>query len=78
MKTYSDLKLPVRTLLGAGPSDVDPRVLRVMATPVVGFFDPEFLAVMDETMELTRFAFRPKASSPLPSRPRARAGWRRR
>ncbi|MCL4516255.1 MAG: alanine--glyoxylate aminotransferase family protein [Firmicutes bacterium] len=57
MKTYADLKLPVRTLLGAGPSDVDPRVLRVMATPVIGFFDPEFLAIMDETMELTRFVF---------------------
>ena len=34
--------------MGPGPSDVHPRVLRAMATPLVGHLDPEFLVVMDD------------------------------
>lgn len=55
--TYPSLNLPVRTLLGPGPSNVHPRVLRAMATPVMGHLDPKFLALMDETAELLRFVF---------------------
>ncbi len=44
-------------LLGPGPSDVDPRVLRAMATPMVGHLDPDFLRVMDDTRALLRAAF---------------------
>ncbi len=54
---HRDLNLPVRTLLGPGPSNVHPRVLRAMATPVIGHLDPKFLELMDETMELLRFVF---------------------
>ena len=54
---YAELNLPVRTLLGPGPSNVHPRVLRAMATPVLGHLDPRFLELMDETMELLRFVF---------------------
>ncbi len=58
MKTpFGDLNPPVRTLLGPGPSNVHPRVLRAMATPVIGHLDPKFLELMDETMELLRFIF---------------------
>ena len=39
-----------RILLGPGPSMADPRVLRAMATPLLGQFDPEFTAIMDEVM----------------------------
>lgn len=49
---YSELDLPVRLLMGPGPSDVPPRVLRVMATPLVGHLDPTFLRVLDEVREL--------------------------
>ncbi len=35
----------------------DPRVLRAMSTPLLGQFDPEFTAIMNDVMELTRFAF---------------------
>ncbi len=55
-----DLNLPVRTLLGPGPSNVHPRVLRAMAAPVMGHLDPRFLALMDETAELLRFVFQTK------------------
>ena len=42
---------------GARPSDVDPRVLKALATPLVGHLDPEFAALMDETQEMLRYAF---------------------
>ena len=48
---YKDLNLPVRILLGPGPSMVSPRVLRAMVTPPVGYMDPTYLAVMQETKE---------------------------
>nr|WP_218836477.1 alanine--glyoxylate aminotransferase family protein [Halobaculum salinum] len=44
--------------MGPGPSDVHPRVLRAMATPLVGHLDPAFVEMMDETQELLRYAFR--------------------
>jgi alanine-glyoxylate transaminase/serine-glyoxylate transaminase/serine-pyruvate transaminase len=53
----SDLNIPFRTLLGPGPSNVHPRVLRAATTPVVGHLDPKFLELMDETMGLLRFVF---------------------
>src|SRR3989442_1509559 len=46
-----------RILLGPGPSMADPRVLRAMSTALLGQFDPEFTAIMNDVMELTRFAF---------------------
>ena len=49
--------LPSRLLLGPGPSMVHPRVLRVMATPMVGYLDPSYLKVMDDTQELLRMVF---------------------
>jgi alanine-glyoxylate transaminase/serine-glyoxylate transaminase/serine-pyruvate transaminase len=51
------LRLPPRVLLGPGPSLVDPRVLRAMATPLVGHLDPTFLKLMDRNQELLRYAF---------------------
>ncbi len=53
----ADLISSPRLLLGPGPSMVHPRVLRAMATPVVGHMDPQFLAIMDETQALLRQVF---------------------
>ncbi len=50
MAQLPELNPPVRLLMGPGPSNADPRVLRAMATPVIGHLDPAFLAIMDETM----------------------------
>ena len=55
--TYVELNPPIRLLLGPGPSNVDPRVLRAMAAPVIGHLDPEFLKIMDETKQLLQYAF---------------------
>lgn len=46
-----------RVLMGPGPSNVHPRVLQAMAQPTIGHLDPDFLALMDETMELLRLVF---------------------
>jgi alanine-glyoxylate transaminase / serine-glyoxylate transaminase / serine-pyruvate transaminase len=54
---YTDLNSPPRLLLGPGPSMLHPRVLRVMATPLVGYMDPSYLAVMDDTQALLRMVF---------------------
>ncbi|MFZ5945534.1 MAG: pyridoxal-phosphate-dependent aminotransferase family protein [Bacillota bacterium] len=60
MKTYGELKPTERILMGPGPSNVDPRVLRAMSAPILGHLDPEFLDIMNETMELMRYVFRTK------------------
>jgi alanine-glyoxylate transaminase/serine-glyoxylate transaminase/serine-pyruvate transaminase len=49
---------PVRTLMGPGPSDVNPRILEAMSRPTIGHLDPAFVAMMDELKELLRHAFR--------------------
>ena len=48
---------PQRTLMGPGPSDVNPRVLAAMARPIIGHLDPEFIRMMDEVKELLQYAF---------------------
>jgi alanine-glyoxylate transaminase/serine-glyoxylate transaminase/serine-pyruvate transaminase len=49
---------PQRVLMGPGPSNVHPRVLQAMAQSTIGHLDPQFLALMDETMGLLRQVFR--------------------
>ncbi|ELZ91011.1 pyridoxal-phosphate-dependent aminotransferase family protein [Haloferax sulfurifontis] len=44
--------------MGPGPSDVHPRVLRAMSTPLVGHLDPSFIDIMNEVQELMRYTFR--------------------
>ncbi len=46
-----------RILMGPGPSDVHPRVLRAMAAPLLGHLDPEYLSIMDELMVMIRRVF---------------------
>ena len=48
---------PVRTLMGPGPSDVNPRILEAMSRPTIGHLDPEFVGMMDEMKDLLRYAF---------------------
>lgn len=61
-----DLNTPNRILLGPGPSSVHPRVLRTMATALVGYLDPEWLALMDEEQTLLREVFQTKNPLTLP------------
>lgn len=46
-----------RLLMGPGPSEVAPSVLRALAAPTLGHLDPEFLRVMDEISEMLRVVF---------------------
>ncbi len=62
-KQYGELRPGQRVLMGPGPSELDPRVLRALATPVVGHLDPDFLNVMNDTRDLIRSAF--ATSNPL-------------
>lgn len=52
--------------MGPGPSDVHPRVLRAMGTPLVGHLDPSFLEIMDQVQELLRYVFRTENQWTLP------------
>ncbi len=49
-----------RFLMGPGPSDVHPRVLKAMATPLIGHLDPQFIVMMDEVKAMLREVFRTK------------------
>ncbi len=55
---YRDLDVPGRILLGPGPSMVPPRVLAALSQPPVGYLDPRFSEIMDETQALLRYLFR--------------------
>ncbi|MEZ4517373.1 MAG: alanine--glyoxylate aminotransferase family protein [Chloroflexota bacterium] len=49
--------MPPRILLGAGPSNAHPRVLRAQLQPIVGHLDPTFIRVMDDIKESLRYAW---------------------
>ena len=53
-----ELLPPTRLMLTPGPSCVDPRVYRAMATPIVGHLDPWFMAMMGDVQVLLRRVFR--------------------
>ena len=56
--TYQhELNTSSRILMGPGPSNVHPRVLKAMATPLVGHLDPEFLVVMDDIKQMLQQTF---------------------
>lgn len=60
------LQPPPRLLLGPGPSNVHPRVLRAMSAPLVGHLDPAFLRIMDETKRLLQFVFQTRNELTIP------------
>jgi len=49
---------PARLLMGPGPINADPRVLRAMSAQLVGQYDPAMTAYMNETQELYRGVFK--------------------
>jgi len=51
---------PVRTLMGPGPSDVNPRILEAMARPTIGHLDPVFVEMMEELKSLLRYVYQTK------------------
>jgi len=57
---------PARLLMGAGPSNVNARVLRAMSAPLLGHLDPDFLRVMDDVREMLRLVFQTTNAITLP------------
>ena len=58
MTVANELNPTARFLMGPGPSDVHPRVLKAMATPMIGHLDPQFIVIMDEVKQMLRELFR--------------------
>lgn len=56
----------VRTLMGPGPSDVNPRILSAMGRPTIGHLDPEFIRLMDEIKGLLQHAFQTSNELTIP------------
>ena len=62
----SSFQPPQRTLMGPGPSDVNPRILGALAQPTVGHLDPSFIQLMDEIKVLLQYVFQTKNELTLP------------
>ncbi len=56
----------VRTLMGPGPSDVNPRILTAMSKPTIGHLDPDFIRLMDEIKSLLQLAFQTENQLTIP------------
>ncbi len=57
---------PQRTLMGPGPSDVNPRILEALSRPTIGHLDPAFIQMMDEVKELIQYAFKTRNELTIP------------
>ena len=57
---------PKRTLMGPGPSDVNPRISQALSRPTIGHLDPQFITLMDETKLLLQYAFQTENELTLP------------
>jgi len=58
--TLPELNPSYRLLLGPGPCNVDPRILRFASAPQLGHIDPEFFSILEETAQLLRWVFQTK------------------
>jgi (S)-ureidoglycine-glyoxylate aminotransferase len=54
---FAEIDPPQRLLMGPGPINVHPRVLRAMSADLLGQFDPEMTGYMNEVMALYRPIF---------------------
>ena len=55
---FEELEPSPRLLMGPGPVDLYPRVLRAMSVPIQGQFDPVFRRYLAQTMALYRQVFK--------------------
>lgn len=74
MTKYREIQAPLRTIMTPGPVEADPRVLRAMATPILGQFDPAFTQMMNETMDMIRQTFQTKNQWAFPIDGTSRSG----
>ncbi len=74
VELFEELEPAPRLLMGPGPVDLYPRVLRAMSVPIQGQFDPQFRRYMAQTMALYRSVYRTKNEQTLLIDGTARAG----
>ncbi len=55
--TFAPVEPPERLLMGPGPSNPHPAVLRAASAPVLGHLDPAYLTILGETAEMLRQVF---------------------
>src|SRR6478736_3630099 len=61
-----EMNPPNRLMLTPGPSSMDPRVYRALATPLVGHVDPWFRGCMDDVQVLLRQIFQTENRITMP------------
>jgi alanine-glyoxylate transaminase/serine-glyoxylate transaminase/serine-pyruvate transaminase len=67
MESYlKEFQPPPRLLLGAGPCNVHPRVLRAMTASMLGHLDPDFMLAMDDVRGMLRHVFQTENTMTLP------------
>ena len=59
-KRINSFHPPQRTLLGPGPSEINPRVMAAMSLPAIGYLDPVFVDMMEELKALLRYVYQTK------------------
>src|SRR5436190_4306238 len=59
-RKISSFHPPQRTLLGPGPSEINPRVMAAMSLPAIGYLDPVFVEMMEELKSLLRYVYQTK------------------
>ncbi len=55
---FRQINPPARLLMGPGPINADPRVLRAMSSQLIGQYDPAMTDYMNQVMALYRGVFR--------------------
>src|SRR5213592_2479636 len=66
MQIPSAFEPPKRLLMGPGPSDVSPSVLKAMSAPLVGHLDPVFVKMMEEIKTMLRSVFQTRNEMTFP------------
>jgi len=72
--TFLPVNPPQRLLMGPGPINADPRVLRAMSSQLIGQYDPAMTGYMNEVMALYRGVFRTANAATLLVDGTSRAG----
>ncbi len=60
---HNSFTAPHRILMGPGPSNVNPQVLKALSKPALGHLDPQFIRLMDEIKELLKYTFQTESDA---------------
>jgi aspartate aminotransferase-like enzyme len=58
IQAFDQINPPARLLMGPGPINADPRVLRAMSSQLIGQYDPAMTEYMNQTMALYRALYK--------------------